>query len=155
MLIGGRLLFSLLLVAIQLYVLRAMLRLIGSVGLPRPKARLAYSAAVAFIVLVNVPLVWFIVESVINPRHLLLYSPPQEYESVVRPFSYTFFIWTLGSLMFAAASPFAMAGFAAVQFFRRRRISPEAGTIAVFDLSRRRFLQMSLMALDRKRDRPA
>ena len=66
----------------------------------------------------------------------------------MRPLAYTFFVWTLGSLFFAAASPIAMGVFAAVQFFRNRRQERESETtVEVFDLSRRRFLRMALLAV--------
>ena len=140
--------FALLLVAVQLYVLRAILRIIRSMQLTRKKEKLLTAGAVAFLVIVNLPLAFFIVEGLVSPRELLLYAPPLAYESMVRPFAYTFFVWTLGSLFFAAASPIAMACFAAVQFFRRKKTDPEeeGATVKVFDLSRRRFLQMALTA---------
>jgi predicted MPP superfamily phosphohydrolase len=149
MLIGARIVFSLLLVAVQLYVLRAMMRIIRSLLLPRRKEKLLITAALVLIVLLNLPLVFFIVESVLRPRQLLLYGPPLAYESIIRPFAYAFFVWTLGSLLFAAASPVAMAGFAVVQFLSRKRTAAteDEPTVKVFDLSRRRFLQMALTAV--------
>jgi uncharacterized protein len=148
LIVGVRLAFSLLLVAVQLYVLRAFLRIIRSMELERKKERLLIVAAVALVVILNVPLVIFALEGVFTPRGLLLYSPVPEYESVMRPIAYAFFIWNLGSLFFAAASPVAMALFAAVQFFRRKLNNPsDSATIEAFDLSRRRFLQMALLAV--------
>jgi predicted MPP superfamily phosphohydrolase len=98
-------------------------------------------------VVLNVPLVIFALEGVFTPRQLLLYSPVPEHESVARPIAYAFFIWNLGSLFFAAGSPVAMAVFAAVQFFRRRlNHRADGASIQAFDLSRRRFLQMALLA---------
>jgi uncharacterized protein len=152
LIIAVRLAASALLVAVQLYVLRAFLRIIRSMGLERAKERLLVSAAIAMVVILNIPLVIFAVEGVFLPRQLLLYSPVPEYETVMRPLAYAFFIWNLGSLFFAAASPVAMAAFAAVQFFRRRLAppsgdSPTSGaSLVAFDLSRRRFLQMALLA---------
>jgi predicted MPP superfamily phosphohydrolase len=144
---GVRLAFSLLLVLVQLYVLRAILRIIRSMDLERKKERLLTVAAVALVVILNVPLVIFAVEGVFTPRQLLLYSPVPEYESLMRPAAYTFFIWNLGSLFFAVASPIAMALFAAVQFFSRRPNNPAGGaSVEAIDLSRRRFLQMALLA---------
>ncbi|MEK6285999.1 MAG: metallophosphoesterase [Acidobacteriota bacterium] len=149
LLIGARTVFALLLVAVQLYVLRAMLRIIRSMQLIPRKEKSLIAAAVALLVIVNVPLVFFIVEGLVTPRRLLLYAPPSAYESTIRPFAYTFFVWTIGSLFFAAAAPIAMACFAGVQFFRRKKSDPreEGVTVEVFDLSRRRFLQMALTAI--------
>jgi uncharacterized protein len=65
----------------------------------------------------------------------------------MRPVAYTFFIWNLGSLFFAVASPIAMALFAVVQFFSRRPNNLTGGaSVEAIDLSRRRFLQMALLA---------
>lgn len=145
--VGVRLGLSLLLVAVQLYVLRVFLRIIRSMGLERGKERLLVAAAVAVIVMLNLPLVLFALEGVFTPRGLLFYSPVPEYEWVMRPIAYAFFIWNLGSLFFAAASPIAMALFAASQFFGRK-LSNQAGraSLEAFDLSRRRFLRMALLA---------
>jgi len=147
---GARLVGALLLIAIQWYVLRAFLRIIRSLEVEKGKERIFTTAATAFVVLMNVPLAAFIVESVITPRATLLYSPPPEYESIMRPLAYTFFVWTLGSFFFAAAAPAAMGVFAGLQFFRKRR-QPGANesetTIEVLDLSRRRFLRMALLAV--------
>ncbi|MCI0487655.1 MAG: metallophosphoesterase [Blastocatellia bacterium] len=145
---AGRLVFSALLVAVQLYVLRAFIRIIRSMELQKPKEKLLSITAIAFIFIVNVPLMVFVIEGVFNPREVSIYSPSPEYESLMRPFGYVFFVWTLGSLIFATAAPISMAAFAAVQFFRRKRSGAEReATIQVFDLSRRRFLQMALMAM--------
>lgn len=141
-------LFALLLVAVQSYVLRAMLRIIRAMQLGQKKEKLLITAAVFFLVIVNLPLALFIVESLVRPRQLLLYAPPSDYELAIRPFAYIFFVWTLGSLIFAAASPIVMACFAAVQFLRRKKTAPAEGvTVRVFDLSRRRFLQVALTAV--------
>ena len=141
-----RLVVALLLLAVQWYVLRAFLRIIRSLELKRERVFIV--AATGLVVLMNLPLAAFIVESVISPRATLLYSPPHEYESIMRPLAYTFFVWTLGSLFFAAASPIAMGLFAAIQFFRNRRRKAESeATIEVFDFSRRRFLRMALLAV--------
>jgi predicted MPP superfamily phosphohydrolase len=142
-----RLIISLLFVAVQLYVLRAFLRIIRSLGLERRREKLLITITVVFIILVNTPLAAFIIEGLINPRSFMLYTPPPGYEKLIKPFAYTFFIWTIGSFFFAAAAPIAMSAFAAVQFFRRRKPGGENGaTIEVFDLSRRRFLRMALLA---------
>ena len=141
-----RLVVALLLLALQWYVLRAFLRIIRSLDLK--KERVFIIAATSLVVLMNLPLAAFIVESVISPRATLLYSPPLQYESIMRPLAYTFFVWTMGSLFFAAASPIAMGVFAAIQFFRNRRQKGESETtVEVFDLSRRRFLRMALLAV--------
>jgi len=143
-----RLVVALLLIGVQWYVLRAFLRIIRSLELERRKQRVFTIAATAMVVLMNAPLAAFIIESVINPRATLLYSPPPEYESVMRPLAYTFFVWTLGSFFFAAAAPIAMGLFAAAQFFRNRRRAGESeATVEVLDLSRRRFLRMALLAV--------
>jgi hypothetical protein len=144
---GVRLCLSLLLVMVQLYVIRALLRVIRSLGLGPKKERLLIAAAAVLIVALNLPLAVFAVEGVFTPRGLLFYSPVPEYELVMRPVAYIFFIWNLGSLFFAAAAPVAMALFASVQFFRRG-LSNRAGEASVeaFDLSRRRFLRMALLA---------
>lgn len=149
LLVGARIVFSLLLVAVQLYVARAMFRIVRSAMLPRNKEKPLIIVLVVLLCVINIPLGSLIVESVIRPHELLLYAPPREYEAVVRPFAYVFFVWTMGSLLFAAASPIAMACFAVVQFFRRKKADPhgDESTIAVFDLSRRRFLQMALTAV--------
>ena len=148
LIIGARTVFALLLVAVQLYVLRAMLRIIRAMQLEARKEKLLTAAAVAFLAGVNLPLAFFVVEGFIKPTGLLLYAPPLAYEPVMRPFAYTFFVWTIGSLFFAACSPIAMACFAAVQFVRRKKTDPEEDTtVRVFDLSRRRFLQMSWTAV--------
>ena len=148
LLIAARTVLGMLLVAVQLYVFRAMVRIISSMELERRKEKLLTAAAAAFLVIVNLPLAFFVVEGFINPRGLLLYAPPIAYEPVMRPFAYTFFVWTLGSLFFAAASPVAMGVFAGFQFFRRTRNGPEESTtVKVMDISRRRFIQMSLTAV--------
>lgn len=145
---GARLIGALLLLAIQWYVLRAFLRIIRSLELEKSKERTFNIAAIVLIALMNLPLAAFIVESVVNPRTTLLYSLPPEYESLMRPMAYTFFVWTLGSLFFTVASPVAMGVFAAVQFFRKRRRTLESdSTIEAFDMSRRRFLKMALLAV--------
>lgn len=145
--VAVRLAFSSLLVAVQLYVLRAFRRIIRSMELEPRREKLLTIAASALIVILNVPLIIFMLEGVFTPRQLLLYSPVPEYESIARPIAYAFFVWNLGSLFFAVASPLAMALFAAAQFFRRRLSGRADGaTVQAFDLSRRRFLQMALLA---------
>src|ERR1700686_1804584 len=125
LLVGGRTVFALLLIAVQLYVLRAMRQIVRSMQLTREKERTLSAIVTGVIIGVNLPLGFFLVESFISPHELLLYAPPMEYESMVRPFAYTFFVWTIGSLIFAAAAPVVMACFAAVQFFRRKRTDPK------------------------------
>ena len=148
LIIGGRTVLALLLVAVQWYVLRAMLRMIGSMQLDPRKLRILNRAAGVFVAVVNLPLAYFLIEGFFKPTGLLLYSPPQAYEPVIRPLAYVFFVWTIGSLLFAAASPIAMACFAAVQFFRRRKDENQGNeTVRVFDLSRRRFLRIALTAV--------
>ena len=150
MLVGARIVFALLLGAVQLYVGRAMFRIVRSTMLPQEKERIILTTVRVFLCVINLPLIFFIIESVVRPHELLLYGPPLKYESVVRPFAYIFFVWTMGSLLFSAASPIVMACFAVVQFFRRKTKSSgddNETTIQVFDLSRRRFLQMALTAV--------
>jgi len=149
LLAGVRIVLALLLVAVQLYVARAMIRVIRSIMLERDKEKRIIIAVQVLLCVLNIPLIFLFVESVIRPGSLLLYAPPLEYEAVVRPFSYLFFVWTIGSLLFSAASPIVMAGFAVVQFFRRKKndAGDDESSVEVFDLSRRRFLQMALTAV--------
>src|SRR5437588_5348682 len=111
LLVGGRLLFALLLAAVQLYVLRAMLQIVRSMQLHGDRERTLTSVAIGIAVGVNLPLAYFIIESFLSPHRLMLYAPPIGYEAAVRPFSYMLFIWTIGSLIFAAAAPWVMACF--------------------------------------------
>ncbi|MGA9769952.1 MAG: metallophosphoesterase [Blastocatellia bacterium] len=142
-----RVVASVLFVAVQFYVLRAFLRIIRSLCLQQRRERLMITLAVVFIIIVNLPLVVFIIEGIISPRSFMLYTPLPGQESLIRPLAYTFFIWTIGSFFFAAAAPIAMSAFAAVQFIRRRKTPDENGaTLEALDLSRRRFLQMALLA---------
>ena len=134
-------------VAVQWVVLRAFLRIMRSMGFDERREKTAIVITLTLFALINLPLVWFIVETVIRPRSFLLYAPPPGYERIVRPFAYLFFVWTIGSLFFAAAAPIAMTAYAAVQFFRRKRGASDDGyTLAPVDLSRRRFVQMMLLA---------
>ena len=145
--VAVRLFVSLLFVAVQLYVFRAFLRIIRSLGLGPRREKSVISITAAFMAIINAPLAGFIIEGLIRPRSFALYSPPPGYERLARPFAYIFFIWTLGSFFFAAAAPIAMSVFAAIQFFRRRKPSADTGaTVEAFDLSRRRFLRMALLA---------
>jgi predicted MPP superfamily phosphohydrolase len=97
--------------------------------------------------LVNIPLALFLLESIISPSSVLLYTPPPHFEAFLRPLSYIFFIWNLGSIMLAAIAPFTMAVYALVQLVRRRRVtSTEQPTEDVIDLSRRKFLRLALTA---------
>jgi predicted MPP superfamily phosphohydrolase len=148
LLIAGRAILSLLLISVQLYVLRALVRIIHSWQLNGQKERLLKAVAVGFVTIVNLPLVFFFIEGVFRPNGLLLYSPPRAFESSMRPFAYVFFVWTLGSLFFAAASPVAMACFAFFQFFVRKPADrTREATVEVLDLSRRRFLRTALTAV--------
>ena len=148
LLIAGRTLLSLLLISVQLYVLRALVRIIQSWQLNPQKARLLKAVAVGFVTIVNLPLVFFFIEGFFKPNGLLLYSPPRAFESSMRPFAYVFFVWTLGSLFFAAASPVAMACFAFFQFFvRKPAATTKEETVKALDLSRRRFLRTALTAV--------
>ncbi|HXG68969.1 MAG TPA: metallophosphoesterase [Blastocatellia bacterium] len=143
-----RLGFSLVLVAVQLYVLRAAIRIIRSHEFAKPKERALIAAAVVVLLALNVPLFFFIVESVVRPQQAMLYSPPSAYEPWMRPFAYVFFVWTMGSIAFTLAAPVTMAAFAAVQYFRRQWSgSAEGATLQALDLSRRRFLRMALTAV--------
>jgi uncharacterized protein len=145
--VAVRAIISVLFVGVQLYVFRAFLRIIRSFGLDRGKEKTSIRIAVAFMIIVNAPLVFFAVEGLISPRSFMFYIPPPGYEKLLRPFSYTFFIWTIGSFFFAASAPVVMSAFAAIQFFRRKKNGgPQGATIEAFDLSRRRFLRMALLA---------
>lgn len=145
--IAVRFIISLLFLGVQLYVLRAFLRIIRSLGFERGKEKLLIAIAVIFIVIINAPLIGFIIEGFVSPRSFTLYTPPPGYERLVLPFSYAFFVWTIGSFFFAAAAPIAMSAFAAIQFLRRKKSGDhDSATVQVFDLSRRRFLQMALLA---------
>jgi uncharacterized protein len=147
----GRLVVSLFLLIIQAYVLRAMLGVVRSVGLRKNWENSISFVLLLIVFLFNLPLFFFIGESVLTPRYILFYAPPPRYEAVMRPFAYVFFVWTLGSFMFSMAAPLVMSVFAGVQFFRRRstRSNPDASdtTIDVLDLSRRRFLRMAMLAV--------
>jgi len=148
LLIAGRTVLSFLLIFVQLYVLRALVRIIHSWQLNGQKARLLKAVAVGFVTMVNLPLVFFFIEGFFRPNGLLLYSPPRAFESSMRPFAYVFFVWTLGSLFFVAASPMAMACFAFFQFFVRKPADrTKESTVEVLDLSRRRFLRTVLTAV--------
>ena len=148
LLIAGRTVLSFLLIFVQLYVLRALVRIIHSWQLNGQKARLLKAVAVGFVTMVNLPLVFFFIEGFFRPNGLLLYSPPRAFESSMRPFAYVFFVWTLGSLFFVAASPMAMACFAFFQFFVRKPVDrTKESTVEVLDLSRRRFLRTVLTAV--------
>ncbi|HJQ22562.1 MAG TPA: metallophosphoesterase [Blastocatellia bacterium] len=141
-----RIIASAIFVAVQWAVLRAFLRILRSMGLTERREKLAVTTALALFAFINLPLIWFIVETFISPRSVLLYSPPG-YEKIVRPFAYLFFVWMLGSFFFVAAAPVVMMGYATVQFFKRRRAaSEESDSMAAVDLSRRRFLQVMLLA---------
>ncbi len=143
-----RLIISLILIAVQLYILRAALRVVRSMALAPGAEKIVAIAASIFIFFVNLPLVVFMIEGLIRPRGLLLLTPPPGYESIARPLGYAFFVWTLGSIMFAVIAPIVMGAFAAFQFFRRKRaIQSAETTIEAFDFSRRRFLQMALAAM--------
>ena len=157
-----RILGSVILAGIQLVVLRAFLRVLRSMGFSEKREKLAVFLGIVSFALINAPLLGFIVETFIHPRSLFLYSPAPGYERLVRPFSYVFFVWTVGSFFLVAAAPAAMFLFALVQFVRRRKTSESPGLGlqggppeslleessggAPVDLSRRRFLQMMLLA---------
>src|SRR5438045_9519210 len=102
MLVGARILFALLLGAVQLYVGRAMSRIVRSTMLPQKKERIALATIRVLLCVINLPLIFFIIESAVRPRELLLYAPPLAYEPVMRPVAYIFFVWTLDSLLFSA-----------------------------------------------------
>src|SRR5438128_1227573 len=142
-----RVIASVLFAAVQWVVLRAFLRILRSMGLSERREKAAVTAVFVLFALLNLPLVWFVVETFFSPRTFLLYTPPPGYERLVRPVAYLFFVWMIGSLLFAAAAPLAMSLYAAVQFFRRKGgRGNEDYTLAPVDLSRRRFVQMLLLA---------
>src|SRR5689334_8964352 len=103
-----RIIASAIFAAVQWVVLRAFLRILRAMGLSRRRGKLAVTAALIHFAIINLPLVWFIIETLVSPRTLLLYSPPPGYERIVRPFAYLFFVWMIGSRFFAAAAPIAM-----------------------------------------------
>jgi hypothetical protein len=143
---AARLAFAALLLLVQFYVLRAAVRSIKSFDLEKRRERLLIAATVVLLATVNIPLAGFIVESVVTPDRVLLYSPPPEHEYWVRPLSYVFFVWTFGSIIFAFVSPVVLACLAAVQFLGRRRCSVSDQRTEAVDLSRRRFLRLALSA---------
>src|SRR5262245_57199035 len=146
LLAAGRLIFASLLVVVQLYVLRAFLRMIRSLVLDSRREKFLIATTILGVTILNVPLFLFIAESIVHPHGLFLYAPSPGFEGEARPLAYVFFIWTVGSMMFSAAAPAVMACFALVQFFRRRQDPQNLGSIEAFDLSRRRFLRLALMA---------
>jgi uncharacterized protein len=146
LLAAGRLIFAFLLVVVQLYVLRAFLRMIRSLALDARREKILIAATILGVTILNFPLLLFIAESIVHPHGLFLYAPSPGFEVEARPLAYVFFIWTVGSIMFSAAAPAVMACFALVQFFRRRQDPENEGPIEVFDLSRRRFLRLALIA---------
>ena len=138
---------SMIFVAVQWVVLRAFTRILRSMGFSERREKRAVAIMLALFALINAPLVWFIIETFISPRSVLFYAPPPGYERIVRPFAYLFFVWMIGSFFFAAAAPIVMMVYAAVQFLRRKKVaSNESYTLAPVDLSRRRFVQMMLLA---------
>lgn len=141
-----RVIAALIFVSVQWVVLRAFLRILRSMGFTERREKLAVATALALFAFINAPLLWFIAETFISPRSFLLYEPAAGYEKIVRPFSYLFFIWMIGSFFFVAAAPLAMSAYAAVQFFRRKRGAALDRTAPAIDLSRRRFLQVMLLA---------
>jgi len=143
---AGRLVVAGLLFLVQLYVNRAVRRVIRLQTFDARRERLAMVTVKIIFVLANIPLALFIVESIISPRSLLLYNPPPGAEWISKPLAYVFFIWNVGSILFALLAPLTMAVFAAVQVFRRKRKAGDAGESSEFDLSRRRFVRMALMA---------
>ncbi len=148
---AARLVFAALLVFVQYYFLRAAVRTVKSLGVEKRKERPLISTIAVIFAAANIPLAWFIIESLFSPQKVFLYSPSPESEAFARPLSYLFFVWNMGSIMFAAAAPVAMGCFAAFQFLRRRRRleadhSVENDSIQAVDLSRRRFLKMALSA---------
>jgi predicted MPP superfamily phosphohydrolase len=142
-----RLIASVILIGVQWVVLRAFLRILRSMGFSEKREKRAVRLVAALFALINAPLLWFVIETFVSPRSFLLYAPPPGYEKIVRPFAYLFFIWMIGSFFFAAAAPIAMSVYAAVQFFRRKKSSgSESYTLVPVDLSRRRFMQVMLLA---------
>src|SRR5215470_7179384 len=99
-LVGLRIALALLLTGVQLCLARAVFKMLRSGGLNEPLRRKLDVAARAIVALMNVPLALFVLETIIAPRHVLLYSPPDRYQFLVRPFAYVFFVWSLGSLLF-------------------------------------------------------
>jgi predicted MPP superfamily phosphohydrolase len=143
----ARVIVSVVFALVQWVVLRAFLRILHSLALGERREKAAATIVFVLFAVINLPLVWFVIETFISPRTFLLYTPPPAYERVVRPFAYLFFVWAIGSLLFAAAAPVVMGLYAAAQFFKRKRgAAGDDYTLAPVDLSRRRFMQMMLLA---------
>jgi hypothetical protein len=146
LIVAARLAFGILLVAVQAYVLRAIIKVIRIHGFAPARERLLANLARVLILVVNIPLAEFLLESLVSPRALLLYNPSARAEGLGRVLAYVFFVWNVGSVFFAAIAPVTMAAFALVQFVRRSGADRNDPTIETFDITRRRFLRMALTA---------
>src|SRR5260370_34923774 len=96
-LIGVRMALLLLLAGVEFCCARAILRMIRAGEVGELLRRRVTTAAMAVVALMNAPLALFLLETLVAPRHLVLYSPPDRYQFFVRPISYAFFVWSLGS----------------------------------------------------------
>jgi len=144
LLIGARLTFALLLALVQAYVFRAVMRIVRMQGLGAQRGRAVLTLLWTLAAIVNLPLLIFVLESLVSPGSLFLYSPTARFELIARPMSYAFFIWNVGSILFAAMAPLTIAVFASVQLIRRK--TARGNDVEAFDFSRRRFLRLALMA---------
>src|SRR5262249_60465228 len=82
--VAFRLAVSFLLIILQTYVLRAFLRIIRSMQLEARKEKTLVSIAIGLIIIVNLPLMFFLAESLFSPRGLLIYTPPPRYKWFMR-----------------------------------------------------------------------
>ncbi|MGH9759318.1 MAG: metallophosphoesterase [Blastocatellia bacterium] len=143
--VAARLTLGVVLVGVQFCVFKAGSRVLSGLGAEFSLGRKLRPLAFGFFVLVNIPLGIFLAESFLAPRLVIIYSPPIRLESLIRPISYLFFVWTIGSVLFVIASPILMGLLALIQFSERRRERGRAdGLVKAVDLSRRRFVQLFL-----------
>src|SRR5262245_44805786 len=101
----ARLVLAFILAGVQIYLFRSCVRLIRSLEPGHLKERLLIGATAFFFVLINLPIAGLVAEGLLFPGEAFIYSPPAQYEWVVRPLAYLFFIWNLGSLFIAAIAP--------------------------------------------------
>ncbi|HYM01220.1 MAG TPA: metallophosphoesterase [Blastocatellia bacterium] len=146
--VASGLTLALILVLVQLCVFKAGSRILSGLGDGTAFGKKLRSAGLIAFGVLNVPLGLFILESLIKPRSVLFYAPPIRLEGLIRPISYVFFVWTIGSVLFVAACPVLMGIFALIQFSEKRRAKREfVESIQVVDLSRRRFVRLFLAGI--------
>ncbi|HKV39321.1 MAG TPA: metallophosphoesterase [Blastocatellia bacterium] len=144
-LMAGRIALAFALVGIQYCVFRAGRGIANLLDIKNRVRKAIESGFLVFICVINLPLALFFLESLVSPRTELFYSPPPRYEWIIRPASYFFFVWSVGSILFVAGAPVCMAVFGAWRLWRVRRVGqdPERESAAV-DLSKRRFIGLAL-----------